>query len=62
MTIGMTMRYPSIENLVHMLKNKVQRMTFDVIADCLENVFDENEVYEELTKQELHDFIESVDN
>ena len=56
----MTMRYPSIRNLgAYAGKNKdVAKMTFDVIADCIQNVFDENEVYEEMTKQELHDFIE----
>ena len=61
-TIGMTMRYPSIRNLgAYAGKNKdVAKMTFDVIADCIQNVFDENEVYEEMTKQELHDFIDQL--
>lgn len=61
-TIGMTMTYPSIANLgAYAGKNKdVAKMTFDVIADCIENVFDENEVYEEMSKKELHDFIDQL--
>ena len=60
-TIGMTMRYPSIKNLgAYAGKKDVAKMTFDVIADCIENVFDENEVYEEMSKKELHDFIEQM--
>ena len=35
-------------------------MTFDVIADCIVNVFDDNEVYEEMGKKELHEFIEQM--
>lgn len=60
-TIGMTMRYPSIKNLgAYAGKKDVAKMTFDVIADCIENVFDENEVYEEMSKKDLHDFIEQM--
>tara|TARA_B100000925_G_C21957571_1_gene451874 strand:+ start:372 stop:1079 length:708 start_codon:yes stop_codon:yes gene_type:complete len=61
-TIGMTLRYPSIKNLgAYAGKTKdIAKMTFDVIADCIENIFDENEVYEEMTKQELHDFIDQM--
>ena len=59
--IGMTMRYPSIKNLgAYAGKKDVAKMTFDVIADCIENVFDENEVYEEMSKKDLHDFIEQM--
>ena len=35
-------------------------MTFGVIAECLVNIFDDKEVYEELPKKELDDFIESM--
>ena len=34
--------------------------TFDIINDCLENVFDENEVYDEMSKKELTEFIEQM--
>ena len=34
--------------------------TFKVINDCLENVFDENEVYEEMNSKELQEFIEQM--
>ena len=60
-TIGMTMRYPSIKNLgAYAGKKDVAKMTFDVIADCIENVFDENEVYEEMSKKDLPEQFEKV--
>ena len=34
--------------------------TFDIINDCLENVFDENQVYDEMSKKELTEFIEQM--
>ena len=35
-------------------------MTFGVVKDCLECIFDENEVYEDMSKKELDEFIESM--
>ena len=34
--------------------------TFGIIQDCLENIFDENEVYDEMNKKELQEFIEQM--
>ena len=35
-------------------------MTFDVIQDCLVNIDDENEVYDEMSPKELQEFIEQM--
>ena len=61
-TVGMTMSYPSLNHLRNIpLITWVQlNVTFGVIAECLVNIFDENEVYEELPKKELDEFIESM--
>ena len=60
--VGMTMRYPSLENLKKYTTDKLGAVdvTFGVIGECLVNIFDENEVYEELPKKELDEFIESM--
>ena len=61
-TVGMTMKYPSLENLKKYTSDKLGavELTFGVIAECLVNIFDDKEVYEELPKKELDDFIESM--
>ncbi len=34
--------------------------TFGVIQDCLVNVFDENEIYDEMSQKELQEFVEQM--
>ena len=60
--IGLTMRYPTMKQLMSYDMSKITTMegTFKVINDCLENVFDENEVYEEMNSKELQEFIEQM--
>tara|TARA_B100001113_G_scaffold321762_1_gene291850 strand:- start:2699 stop:3409 length:711 start_codon:yes stop_codon:yes gene_type:complete len=60
--IGMTMKYPTMKKLLGYNLEKLDSMesTFDIIIDCLENVFDENTVYDEMNKQELNEFIEQM--
>jgi hypothetical protein len=60
--VGMTMSYPSLNHLKKYTTDNLGavEVTFGVIAECLVNIFDENEVYEELPKKELDEFIESM--
>ena len=60
--IGMTMKYPTMKQLLGYNLENISSMesTFDIINDCLENVFDENEVYDEMSKKELTEFIEQM--
>ena len=61
-TIGMKFKYPSMMDISKYTGNKMNTadLTFGVIRDCLVHIFDENEVYEELPKKELDEFIESM--
>jgi hypothetical protein len=61
-TVGMTMKYPSLKDLKKYTSGEMGavELTFGVIGECLVNIFDENEVYEELPKNELDEFIESM--
>ena len=60
--VGMTMGYPSLNHLKKYTTDNLGavEVTFGVIAECLVNIFDENEVYEELPRKELDEFIESM--
>ena len=61
-TIGMKFKYPSMMDISKYTGNKMSTadLTFGVIRDCLVHIFDENEVYEDMNKQDVDDFIESM--
>jgi len=60
--IGMTMKYPTMKQIMGYDMNKLDSMegTFGIIQDCLENVFDADQVYDEMSKKELSEFIEQM--
>lgn len=60
--IGMKFKYPSMMDISKYTTGKVKtvELTFGVIRDCLECIFDENEVYEGMSKKEVDEFIESM--
>ena len=59
---GMTMRHPTMKQILSYDLTKMDTMesTFGIIQDCLENIFDENEVYDDMNKKELSEFIEQM--
>lgn len=61
-TIGMKFKYPSMMDISKYTGNKMSNadLTFGVIRDCLVHIFDENEVYEDMNKQDVDEFIESM--
>lgn len=61
-TIGMKMKYPSMMDIskYQVGKTKTVDLTFGVIKDCLESIFDAEQVYEDMSKKELDEFIESM--
>ena len=60
-TIGMTMKYPTVKDLVNYGGEKSNvKMTFDIIESCTVNIFDEENVYEDFTKKELRDFFDQL--
>ena len=60
--IGMTMKYPTMKQILSYDLTKMESMegTFGIINDCLENIFDDNEVYEDMSKKDLTDFVEQM--
>jgi predicted transcriptional regulator len=60
--IGMTFRYPSLVDVAKYTKEGVSNVdvTFGIIQDCLVNIYDENEVYDQHNQQELKEFIEQM--
>jgi len=60
--IGMSMKYPTMKQIMGYDITKLDSMegTFGIIQDCLENIFDESEVYDEMNKKELTEFIEQM--
>lgn len=63
-SVGVKLNYPSIESLK--LADKFESTSMDtiisLIAEHIECVFDQENVYEEFTKQELKDFIEGLNS
>ena len=60
--IGMSMKYPTMKQIMGYDITKLDSMegTFGIIQDCLVNIFDESEVYDEMNKKELTEFIEQM--
>lgn len=59
-SIGVTMKYATFE----MVKEAENLKIEDIIINCIENIFDQNEVYDvkEQTKDELYEFVGSLTN
>ena len=60
--IGMTFKYPSLKDIAKYGQDGMSAVdtTFGVIQDCLVNVFDENQVYDEMNQKELQEFVEQM--
>ena len=60
--IGMTFKYPSLKDIAKYGQDGMSAVdtTFGVIQDCLVNIFDENQVYDEMNQQELQEFVEQM--
>ena len=61
--VGVQMRYPSFD-ILDKLKTNVNdaEMMFDIIGQCIEYVYDDNEVYytHEQTKEEINQFLDNL--
>ena len=47
MTIGITMKYPTVKDLINFGEKSTVKMTFDIVQSCTVNIFDANDVYED---------------
>ena len=52
--IGMSMKYPTMKQIMSYDLSKLDSMegTFGIIQDCLENIFDDEQVYDDMSKKE----------
>lgn len=63
--IGIKLKYPTLENyksVQNLVSNENAKDLFDMIYDCSEYIFDEQQVYytNETTKEEFYQFLESL--
>ena len=60
--IGLTMKYPTMKQLMKydMAKIDTTDGTFKIIGDCLESIYDEETVYDDMSQKELNEFIEQM--
>lgn len=67
--VGIKMKYPTLEKMLKLdyriklagfEQSAIDREIFDVILDCVENVFDEEKVYTDFTREELESFVNSL--
>ena len=60
--IGITMKYPNLD-MVKSFTNvdeNITNISFDMIRDCVENIFDKDQVYEDMSSKDLQSFIEQM--
>ena len=58
---GVCMRYPSIDE-VHRYQNESISKVFDLLSDLVQYFYDETMVYDDFSKKELQEFMESLPN
>lgn len=62
--VGVMMKYPTIEVIekIETLNNNDVDAVFDVVANCIEYIYDNNEIYyaKEQSKQELTEFLNNL--
>jgi hypothetical protein len=58
-TIGVKMRYPGLKD-IHILEEQTSKSMFEVINSCIEYVYDKDNVYNEFTKKEIKDWVETL--
>lgn len=63
--IGVTMRYPSYTDMIKLQdlvdkKTNIDDFIYEMLIDCVENVYDDKQVYNEFTKEEIEKFVLSL--
>jgi hypothetical protein len=56
-SIGLKIRYPSLSDVTANPNQDAADAMYDMIANCVEYIYDDEEVYGEFTKKELQDWI-----
>jgi len=62
-TVGLKLKYPSLQsvNIIGSNQNSIESI-INLIADHVVYVFDQENVYEEFTRQEVVDFLETLNS
>lgn len=55
--LGVVMRYPKFEEIVEIYENLKTDKLVNLIANCIDSVYDADQVYNDFTKQEAIEFI-----
>ena len=55
--IGVIMRYPKFEEIVEIYENLKTNKLIELISNCIETVYDDEQVYNDFNKQEIIDFV-----
>jgi hypothetical protein len=63
--IGVTMRYPSYKDMIKLQdildkKTNIDDFIYEMLIDCVENVYDDKQVYNEFSKEEIEKFVLSL--
>ena len=59
--IGITMKYPNLD-MVKKFTNtaNITEVSFEMIKSCIQNIFDKDQVYDEMSDKDLQNFIEQM--
>ena len=59
--IGITMKYPNLD-MVKKFTNtaNITEVSFEMIKSCIQNIFDKDQVYDEMSDKDLQSFIEQM--
>lgn len=62
-TIGVIMKYPSVDVLNKLSVENEEEMAFDIIKKCIDTVYDEENVYKvkDFTEKEIDEFVQNLD-
>ena len=58
--VGIKMKMPSLDKILSLVGDDDVENLFELVLNAIQFIYDEKDVYEEFTKKELEDFIESL--
>lgn len=60
--VGIVMKYPTLDMMSDMKEGSTENteMIFSTISQCIDYIYDEEQVYKDFTKEELNEFIDSL--
>jgi hypothetical protein len=58
-TIGLEMRYPKFQEMLEIYQNFQSDKVVEMLCNCIKNVYTDEKLYDEFTKEELIEFVNS---